>query len=92
MEALANMMIATVNLVEAEGRALRRQAVRFVWTVALIIGAAVIGMIGVGFVLAGLYWLLTEQLTAPQAAILFGIIALVLAGAIAWIAHGLMRN
>jgi hypothetical protein len=92
MEALANLMIATVDLVEAEGRALRRQAVRFLWTVALILVASVMGAVGVGFVLAGLYWLLSAQLSAPEAAILFGIIALALAGAIAWIAHGLMRN
>jgi hypothetical protein len=89
MEAIANVMIATAELVEAEGRALRRQAVRFLWTVVLVLAAGLLGAVGVAFVLIGLFWYLSEQLSAPAAAILFGIVALALAGGLAWITRDL---
>jgi hypothetical protein len=91
MEGLANVVIATAELVEAEGRALRQEVVRFLWAAMLIVIAALMGLAGFSFILIGLYWLLLQQFSTPVAALTFGFVALVLAGVLAWIARDSIR-
>lgn len=87
MEALANLFIATADLVEAEGRSLRRQMVRLATAAAMILVAALLALFGFGFLLYGLFWLLAEQMSGPAAAACFGLVAVGLSGGIAWIAR-----
>lgn len=84
MESIANMLVATVNLVEAEGRTLRRQLVRLGIATAMILCAAALAIIGVGFLLYGLQRVLAEAVSAPVAAAVFGGVALALAGGLLW--------
>jgi len=91
MEGLANVVIATAELVEAEGRALRQEVVRFLWAAMLIVIAALMGLAGFSFILIGLYWLLLTKLSTPVASLTFGFVALVLAGVLAWIARDSIR-
>jgi hypothetical protein len=87
MEALANLVVATADLMEAEGRSLRRHLIRLGTAAALIFIAALLGLFGIGFLLYGLFWLLAEQMSGPAAAACFGLVALGLAGGIAWTAR-----
>ena len=91
MEALANMLIATLDLFEAEGRALHRRLVRLGVAAALLLVGFVVALMGIGAILFGLYGLLARQMPEPQAATLFGVTALVLAGAVLWFARTLIR-
>jgi len=91
MEGLANVVIATAELVEAEGRALRQEVVRFLWAAMLIVIAALMGLAGFSFILIGLYWLLLQRLSTPVASLTFGFVALALAGVLAWIARDSIR-
>lgn len=87
MESLANLVVAAADLMEAEGRSLRRQLTRLGTAATLLIVAALLGMFGIGFLLYGLFWLLAEQMSNPAAAACFGLVALGLAGGIAWTAR-----
>ena len=91
MEALANMLIATFDLVEAEGRALHRRLVRLGAATAMLLVGFLVALAGIGFILFGLYGLLAQSMAPPQAAMVFGIVALVLAGAVIWTARSLIR-
>ena len=91
MEAIANMMVATADLVEAEGRALHRQLIRLGTAAALSLGGLLVAMTGLGFLLCGLFLLLSQQMSGPSAAIVFGLSAICLAGGLLWIARGLIR-
>jgi hypothetical protein len=90
MEALANMMVATVDLMEAEGRSLRRHLIRIGLAAALLFVAALLGLLGIGFLLYGLFWLLAEQMSNPGAAAALGLVALALAGGVVWTVHRLI--
>lgn len=87
MEALANMLVATADLMEAEGRSLRRHLVRLGAAATVILVAGLLGLFGIGFLLYGLFWLLAEQMSGPAAASCFGLVALSLAGGLAWTAR-----
>ncbi len=87
MEALADMMVATADLVEAEGRALRRGMLHVAIAVLLVVVAAMLALLGFGFLLYGLFWLLATKMSVPAAAAVFGAVSLILAGAFSWIAR-----
>lgn len=91
MEALANLMVATAELVEAEGRSLRRHLLRLSISAALVMVAALVALFGIGFLLYGLFWLMAEQMSGPATAAIFGMVAVGLAGGIAWIARQMIR-
>ncbi len=62
MEALANMLIATFDLVEAEGRALHRRLVRLGAATAMLLVGFLVALAGIGFILFGLYGLLAQSM------------------------------
>jgi hypothetical protein len=92
MEALARMMIATVDLVEAEGRSLRRGIVRLGVAAALGVIALLVAGFGVVFVLLGVYRALASVMPEPAAAVVFGALALVGAGGMTWWARSVLRS
>jgi len=91
VEALAHLLVATVDLFEAEGRTLRRQLMRLALAISLIVVAALLVLFGLGFVLYGLFSFLGPQMSEHWAAVLFGVVTLGLAGGFAWTARRLTR-
>jgi len=79
-------MVATASLVEAEGRSLRRHVLRLTTAAAMVLIASLLGAVGVGFIMYGLFWVMSQQMPAPLAAGLFGLTAVALAGGLAWTA------
>jgi hypothetical protein len=55
MESVANMLIAAFDLAEAEGRAAHRGVIRLLVRAAAIVGAGVLGLIGLLLVAWGIY-------------------------------------
>ncbi|MBC7783550.1 MAG: hypothetical protein H7144_06900 [Burkholderiales bacterium] len=90
MEAIANLIIATAGLVEAEGRAFRRHLIRLTVAAVLVLSASLIGLFGIGFLLYGFFLFLAEHVSQPAAAVMFGIAALLIAGGTTWIARRLI--
>ncbi len=91
MEALANMLIAAFDLVEAEGRALHRNLVRLGLAAVMVLVGSLVALLGLGFILTGVYWWLAQQMPAPEAAIVFGLIALGVSGLCLWTARNLIQ-
>jgi hypothetical protein len=81
MEALARVLVSGAELVEAEGRMLKRQVLRLAIALGLGLAALVLGLAGVGFLLAALFLALAQPLGYAGAAAVFGAVALVLAAA-----------
>lgn len=92
MEALANLMIATVDLVEAEGRSLRQSIVRLGVAAALALVALLVAVFGVVFVLLGIYRFLATTMSEPAAAVTFGVLALAAAGGLTWWARSVLKR
>lgn len=92
MKALAELLIAGLELVEAEGRQLRLTAFRFVAAAALIALSAVIAAGGVVLLAVGTF-LMLQWLTghAWAAALICGIGCVLVAGAVGWIAHLMVK-
>lgn len=93
MESLARMMIASTDLLEAEGRLFRRVASRFLLATGAGIVAVTMAIAGLGLLLYGLFTLVARAFgSAPLAALLFSLIALGLAaGSLLW-ARKLVRS
>lgn len=79
MEVLARMVISTAELLEAEGRVLRRQVLRVAWAIAVVLLTAGFAVIGAAFLLYGLFGLLARWITPAGSSAVFGVIALALA-------------
>lgn len=91
MEALANMIVAAADLVEAEGRELRRQFLRATVAVAAGIVGLLMTLLGLGFLMLGLYRLLARELSEPAAAGIFGLVALIIAAGAIWLTQRLLK-
>jgi hypothetical protein len=85
METLAQIGVATIELVEAEGRALRRQVVRLAAAAGVGFLLLFIALGGLAFLFFGIYFLLAGVMPPGVAALLvgFGALALAAAGAAA---------
>lgn len=82
---LAEYVIALADLVEAEGRAMRRGLALVGWAFAFIAVAAVLLMLGLALWIWSLYLLLALLFPAWLSAALVGAIVLGFAGVIAWL-------
>jgi len=87
MKVLAELIIAFLDLLETEGRILRRSVVRVGWGLALVFMASLLILIAVGFFLAGIFLYLASQVNSPAAALAVSLVAFLLALIIAGIAH-----
>ena len=79
------------DLLEAEGRLLRRTVMRTGVGLAMVVVAAMLVFVGLGFCLWAAYQGLVVQLGPVNAALIVGILMLCLAGLMAWIAIRLSR-
>lgn len=84
MESIARLVVASTDLIEAEGRALKRAIGRLMLAIAFAVIALALTLAGLGFVLAGLFAFLARATGWPGAALIFGAIAFV--GALAGVA------
>jgi hypothetical protein len=91
LNALAELAIALVELLEAEGRAFRRSLMRTGAGLGLIVTSAILGLTGLGLCLWSAYLYLGTVLEPPQAALAAGGLTLALAAVLLWIALRLNR-
>lgn len=91
MESLAHMIVAATDLVESEGRLLKQNLLRTVIAVVAALLSIVLAFVGVGFFLYGLFLWISQYLTAPITAILFGLITVGLSTGLLWTARRLTR-
>jgi hypothetical protein len=87
MKAIADFIIAFFDLVEAEGRTLRRAIMRVGSGLLLLLIAAFLALASAAFFLVGMYQYFSSQFTSPVAALLLSGLALLLAFIIAALAR-----
>ena len=80
-----------MDLLEAEARALRRQAARLAGAAAVIALTAALGLAGAVLCLWGLYQHLSETVGPANGALLTGLVTFAVAGAGLWFAVRLSR-
>jgi uncharacterized membrane protein len=76
MENLARMMVASFELIEAEGRVLKQQLLRVGIAVGLGIIVTVLTITGLAFLIWGLFKMLAVATSPAMASIIFGLIIL----------------
>jgi len=91
MEALAHMFVAATDLVEAEGRVLRSQLLRVAVIIVAGLLSIVLAFVGLGFLLYGILLYISQHLTRPGSAFIFGIITVVFAFGVLWTARKLLK-
>ena len=79
MEALARLVIASTDLVEAEGRMLRQYAVRLLTFAGVGTLMIVVFLAGLVFLTWGLFQMLSAQIGQTTSATVFGIVFLAIA-------------
>ena len=84
-------MVAFFDLLEAEGRALRRGALRTGAGLALLVVASLLALSGFGLLIWALYGWLAVQFNQPQAAALTGVAVLAFTGLLLWLANRAAR-
>ena len=88
---MADLVIALVELIEAEGRALRRALLNAGLGLGLVGAATVIGLAGFGLCLWSVYLYLLTLLAPPLATLATGVLTLCLSGGLLWLASRLNR-
>ena len=76
---ISDLVIAFLDLLEAEGRSLRDATLRLGWGLSFVLLAMLIGLVAVMFFLWGLYQYAAAWLNPAAAALLMSLLALVLA-------------
>ncbi len=82
MEPIANLIISALDLAEAEGRAAHRGVIRLLVRAAAIIGAGILGLIGILLVGWGVFLAVTLALGPVWAAFACGLFLLAIATAL----------
>lgn len=88
---MSELVIAFFDLLEAEGKALQRGAIRTGFGLALLTIACLLALTGLGFLIWALYGWLAGLFTQPEAAAITGGAVLVLTGILLWLAIRLGR-
>lgn len=76
---ISDLVIAFLDLLEAEGRSLRDATLRLGWGLAFVQLAMLIGLVAVGFFLWGIYLYAAAWVSPAAAALLTSLLALILA-------------
>lgn len=91
MRALAELLIAFLELLEAEVRALRSGTFRLGLSLALLGTAGTLAVVGVSLIMRALYLYLAMVLSPPTATLITGMATLLVAGVLIWSAGRLSR-
>ncbi|HUL00870.1 MAG TPA: hypothetical protein VLX29_08455 [Nitrospirota bacterium] len=91
MKVIAELIIAFFDLLEAEGRTLRRAVVHLAWGLTLLFLVSLLILTATGFFLVSIYLYLSSQFTPSLAALITSLVTLLLALFTAGIAHWRMK-
>jgi hypothetical protein len=91
LRALAELLIAFLELLEAEVRALRSQTFRLGLSLALLGTAGMLALVDVSLIIWAVYLYLAIVLSPPTATLITGIVTLCVAGGLVWSARQLSR-
>jgi len=91
LRGLAELIIALLELLEAEARALRAGSFRLGLSLALLGTAGILMLVGVGLILRALYLYLAIFLSPPTATLITGVVTLLVSGGLVWSARRLSR-
>jgi len=91
LRALAELLIAFLELLEAEARALRSGAFRLGLSLALLGTAGTLALASVALIMWALYLYLAIILSPPTATLITGMVTLLVAGVLVWSARRLSR-
>ncbi len=80
-------MIALADLVEAEGRELKMQAVRLSRSLALVVFAILLAAAGAGLLLWAIYQGVSASLGSAGGALVSGLVGLAAAGVVIWVSR-----
>ena len=80
-------MVACSDLLEAEGRTLRRESVRVGLLLVFALVAGIMALAGVLLLAFGLFLALAKPMGDAGAAILLGALIVIISGAAAWLIH-----
>ena len=89
MRGLAELIIALLELLEAEARALRSGLFRLGLSLALLGTAGILMLAGVGLIVRALYLYLAISLSPPTATLITGVVTLLVSGGLVWSARRL---
>ena len=88
---MAELLIAVLELLEAEGIALRRGVGRLVAGLGFLLCGLTLGLGGLGLLVWSLYLRLVLVISPTAAGFLSGFAALLVAGGLLWFARNLIR-
>lgn len=91
MRGLAELIIALLELLEAEARALRAGSFRLGLSLALLAAAGILGLSGLGLILRAVYLYFALVLSPATATLMTGIVTLLASGGLVWSARRLSR-
>jgi hypothetical protein len=91
LRALAELIIALLELLEAEARAFRAGSFRLGLSLALLAAAGTLALVGVGLILWAFYLYLAIFLIPSTAALITGVVTLLTSGGLVWSARRLSR-
>ena len=91
MRGLAELIIALLELLEAEARALRSGSFRLGLSLALLGTAGTLMFVGVVLILRALYLYLVIFLSPATATLITGVVTLLVSGGLVWSARRLSR-
>lgn len=91
MKGLADLIISVLELLEAEGRALRASVMRVGVGLGLIATSVMLALAGAGFCLWSAYLYLDAMLGPPRGALATGALTLLVSGGVLWAALRLNR-
>jgi hypothetical protein len=91
LRALAELIIALLELLEAEARVLRSGAFRLGLSLALLATAGILTLSAIALILRALYLYLVIILSPPTATLITGVVTLPVAGGLVWTARRLSR-
>jgi hypothetical protein len=91
LRGLAELIIALLELLEAEARTLRSGSFRLGLSLALLGTAGILMLVGVWLILRALYLYLAIFLSPPTATLITGVVTLLVSGGLVWSARRLSR-
>jgi len=91
LRGLTELIIALLDLLEAEARALRSGSFRLGLSLALLGTAGILMLVGVWLILRALYLYLAIFLSPPTATLITGVVTLLVSGGLVWSARRLSR-
>jgi hypothetical protein len=91
LRGLAELIIALLELLEAEARALRAGSFHLALSLALLVTAGTLMLVGVGLILRAFYLYLAISMSPPTATLITGVVTLLVSGGLVWCARRLSR-